>query len=102
MAGWVCFACEAGRFRFGGRPGTAKQGLLMDVVHKKRFRDLLHGAGQWDKARLQSMAAPRSGSLLDAHPSQELDLHLTNARFSMEWDVGWAWSCVKNTLAYFA
>ena len=51
----------------------------MEVVHKKRFQDMLDGAGLWDKARLQAMAAPRSGSWLDAHPNRALDTHLTNA-----------------------
>ena len=36
---------KAGRLSFGARPGTAKHGLLMQVVHKKRFEEMVNGAG---------------------------------------------------------
>ena len=70
---------ETGRFGPGKRPGTAKQGLLMDVVNKRRKDEMLNRAGLWGKARLQAMSAPRSGSWLDAPPNRALDTHLSNA-----------------------
>jgi hypothetical protein len=43
---------EIGQLSFGIRPGTAKQGLLMEVIHKKRFEEMVDRAGLWDRARL--------------------------------------------------
>ena len=70
---------ELGRFDFGARPATAKQGLLMETVQKRRFQAMVGGAGLWDKARLQAMSASRAGSWMEAHPNRALDTHLTNA-----------------------
>ena len=61
---------ELARFGFGSRLGIVKQGLLMKVIEKKRKAEMVSGAGLWDKARLQAMSAPRSGSWLDAHPNR--------------------------------
>ena len=70
---------EIGQFREGIRPGTAKQGLLMDVIQKRRRDGMLSRAGVWDKARLNAMSAPKSGTWLDVPPNRALDTHLSNA-----------------------
>ena len=70
---------EMGRFRLGVRPGTVKQGLLMDVIRKKKQEEMVSRAGVWDKARLQATSASRSGAWLDARPNRALDTHLSNA-----------------------
>jgi len=71
---------ERARFSFGTRPGgTVSQGLVMELIHKKRVGDMVDAAGLWDKARLRAMSAPRSGSWLDALPSRVMDTQLTNS-----------------------
>ena len=73
------FMPEIGRFRFGRRPGTAAQGLLTEVVQKRRREVMLNRAGIWEKARLQAMSASKAGSWLEAQPNRALNTHLTNA-----------------------
>lgn len=82
---------EPVRFRLGARPGTAKQGLLMELVHKRRMQEMLDRAGLWDKARLQAMGAPRSGSWLDAPPNRALTTQLSNAE--VQYGVGRRLGC---------
>ena len=65
---------ELSRFGFGRHLGIVKQGLLMEVIQKRRKAEIIAGAGLWEKARLQAMSAPRSGSWLDAVPNRALDL----------------------------
>ena len=84
---WLCGsvtrvnACvpDNAKFNFGVQPGTAKQGLLMEVVNKKRKDEMVNRAGLWDRARLQAMSAPRAGSWLDAPPNRALNTNLSNA-----------------------
>ena len=83
---------ELARFGFGRHLGIVKQGLLMEVIQKKRRAEIVDGAGLWDKARLQAMSAPRSGSWLEAHPNRALNLQLTNAE--VQYGVGRRLGCV--------
>ena len=83
---------ELARFGFGRHLGIVKQGLLMEVVQKRRRAEIIDGAGMWEKARLQAMSAPRSGSWLDAVPNRALDLQLTNAE--VQYAVGRRLGCV--------
>jgi hypothetical protein len=90
---------ELARFGFGRRLGIVKQGLLMEVIQKMRRAEMVSGAGLWDKARLQAMSVPRSGSWLDAHPNRALDCQMR--RFSTGWGVDWDASFVRNVHARF-
>ena len=63
----------------------------MEVIQKKRKTEMVGEAGLWDKARLQAMSAPRSGSWLEALPNRALDLHLTNAE--VQYGVGRRLGC---------
>ena len=77
-----------GAFAFGARPNTTiKQGLLNELVHKRRREEMVEAAGIWDKARLQAMSAPRAGSWLEAAPNQVLNTY--QCRSSI-----WRWAAI--------
>ena len=47
-----------------------------------RRNGLKDGAGEWDKARLEGVAAPHAGAWLDAPPSRAQDMRMTNPEIS--------------------
>ena len=53
--------------------------MLVGKTEKLKLDALKEGAGQWDRARLQSAGAPQAGAWLDAPPSRALDFRLSNA-----------------------
>ena len=66
-------------FEFGRRPEhTVRQGLLMQIIEKKKHEELIAGAGLWEKALLECTAAPHAGAWQDALPSIAFDTQLTN------------------------
>ena len=59
---------------WGGRRAVSKQVLLVGRVGKLRWDQQREGVGQWDRARLEAVAAPRAGAWLDAPPSRIQDM----------------------------
>ena len=53
--------------------------MLVDKLEKLRSDALKPGAGLWDRARLEGVAAPHAGAWLDAPPSRVQDMLITNA-----------------------
>ena len=58
---------------------VGKQGLLVGKLEKLKWDELREQAGEWDRARFESVAAPHAGAWLSAPPSRALDFLLTNA-----------------------
>ncbi len=61
-----------------GPADVGKQRLLVGKNETLKLDEPRNNAGQWDKARLQSLAAPHAGAWLDAPPSRALDFRLSN------------------------
>ena len=58
--------------------GIDKQRELVGKLQKLRIDALKQGAGVWDRARLEGVAAPHAGAWLDAPPSRVQDMRMTN------------------------
>ena len=94
---------EQSRFPLGGGPeGGCRQKLIMDFMNTGRRDRLVAGSGVWDKARLESAAAPHAGCWLEAPPGLAFEMQLTNGECSIAWRAGLVYPYVMNMPAHFA
>ena len=66
--------------KVSGVPYTAigRQKILVGKLEKLSSDALKQRAGEWDRARLEGVAAPHAGAWLDAPPSRVQDMRMTN------------------------